>query len=651
MRHKRQNSDWAAILTTDPHYPIPSEWVAELTHTFAGDLTDAVPRTGVIIDSAQAPRNWEHDVHMFEDYGIPIWVNWPLDLKSPFDKRLDRYRPSQEEVARVQSTDNSWGAQSANGWGAESTSGWGTESTNGWGAQPGHDSWGVKPTNDSGAQSANDSWGPISNDPWSSTEQQIPHQPEVSADQTSKLDLSSFPLPNKGSGQKHGEDWKAFFARRLAQNKKKEERETPSARQVRQSRERSAASHSLPGKSSKVWVFEWQPQDDYNGFLLRTHITKAQIEDVWGDYNNTTRVFDPFSNQWDLCLAIDPNSVPDGDDREDNDDIMPPMLLTVAPPPPPPSYSSFLNDIRSYFSSHEVASSAHYDRIETFVSVLRYHLGYRLDASTTTPRHGSTMFEEWIRKTQWVHACKLVGDLGQDLTVSEERQCVIKFFLGYLVTLPEFKLSDIQPDLWDLGPHPSLSVSNSNIRVSCALLSQQQFYIIEPLLTQSLTVWKLAVPEATTAVMCLRRDWGSDVRHIALCLIERGMAFKTLQKMTVAPHFRRPFSELRAYSPGRKPPHFKAVFADYVVYEQRRHEFMNQPRARAALLHGGLVWRLALHSLGVDHLPSVLDGISREAVPFGLMLCSDDQSYFDDALLEEEVEFICGTYYVDKSMF
>ncbi|KAG1885295.1 uncharacterized protein F5891DRAFT_970134, partial [Suillus fuscotomentosus] len=119
--------------------------------------------------------------------------------------------------------------------------------------------------------------------------------------------------------------------------------------------------------------------------------------------------------------------------------------------------------------------------------------------------------------------------------------------------------------------------------------------------------------------------------------------------MTVAPHFRRPFSELRAYSPGRKPPHFKAVFADYVVYEQRRHEFMNQPRARAALLHGGLVWRLALHSLGVDHLPSVLDGISREAVPFGLMLCSDDQSYFDDALLEEEVEFICGTYYVDKN--
>ncbi|KAG2102302.1 hypothetical protein BD769DRAFT_1304521, partial [Suillus cothurnatus] len=92
-------------------------------------------------------------------------------------------------------------------------------------------------------------------------------------------------------------------------------------------------------------------------------------------------------------------------------------------------------------------------------------------------------------------------------------------------------------------------------------------------------------------------------------------------------------------------PPFKAVYADYVVYEQHRHEFMNQPRARAALLHGGLVWRLALHSFGFDDLPSVLEGISREAVPYGLMLLINDQTYFDDELSEEEVDFMCGTYY------
>jgi len=154
------------------------------------------------------------------------------------------------------------------------------------------------------------------------------------------------------------------------------------------------------------------------------------------------------------------------------------------------------------------------------------------------------------------------------------------------------------------------------------------------------------VAEAPTAVMCLHRDWGSDILKIAEKLLEKGIAFRTLQAMGVVAEARRPLTELRTYEPAHVRRPFQAAYADYVVYEQRRHEFMKQPRARAALLHGGLVWRLALHSLGFDVLPSVLEGISREGVPFGLMLTIGDQTYFDDHLSEEEVDFICGTYYV-----
>ncbi|KAG1762227.1 hypothetical protein EDD22DRAFT_953307 [Suillus occidentalis] len=114
--------------------------------------------------------------------------------------------------------------------------------------------------------------------------------------------------------------------------------------------------------------------------------------------------------------------------------------------------------------------------------------------------------------------------------------------------------------------------------------------------------------------------------------------------------------ELHTYSLGHvyppnnnKLPRFRPVYTDYIVYEQHHHEFMNQPRARAALLHGGLIWWLALYSLGFDILPSILDGISREAVPFGLMLDVNGQTYFDDELLEEEVDFMCGTYYVHNN--
>ncbi|KIK31445.1 hypothetical protein CY34DRAFT_103292 [Suillus luteus UH-Slu-Lm8-n1] len=69
---------------------------------------------------------------------------------------------------------------------------------------------------------------------------------------------------------------------------------------------------------------------------------------------------------------------------------------------------------------------------------------------------------------------------------------------------------------------------------------------------------------------------------------------------------------------------------------------------RAAFLHGGLIWRLALHSLGFDHLPSVIEGISTEAIPFGDLLVGDGgQTYYDDGLSEEEIDFMCGTYYID----
>ncbi|KAG2751383.1 hypothetical protein P692DRAFT_20727476 [Suillus brevipes Sb2] len=73
---------------------------------------------------------------------------------------------------------------------------------------------------------------------------------------------------------------------------------------------------------------------------------------------------------------------------------------------------------------------------------------------------------------------------------------------------------------------------------------------------------------------------------------------------------------------------------------------MNEDRARAALLRGGILWRLALHSLSFNSLPSALIGLSRNAVPFGQMLTINDITHFDDDLSEEEVDFICGTYYV-----
>ncbi|KAG1901561.1 uncharacterized protein F5891DRAFT_902714, partial [Suillus fuscotomentosus] len=130
------------------------------------------------------------------------------------------------------------------------------------------------------------------------------------------------PLPKKNSGQKRGEDFQAFFACRAMRNEEREVKETPSQQQARLSREHSVLGHHIPGRSSTIQVFKWRPDDDddKDGFLLRHPVTKACVAEIWGDYNKQTRIFDPFSNQWDLCHALDPTSIPDGDDREDDDD-------------------------------------------------------------------------------------------------------------------------------------------------------------------------------------------------------------------------------------------------------------------------------------------------------------------------------------------
>jgi hypothetical protein len=116
-------------------------------------------------------------------------------------------------------------------------------------------------------------------------------------------------------------------------------------------------------------VFEWQPQHKYGDFLLRICLIKAEGPSTWGNYSNSTRLYNSFRNEWDLCDQLDPTSTPDGDWEEDffnvSDPIPDPLLL---PPPAPPLLSSFLQDICNYFRCHEVAASSDYtEGIERFI--------------------------------------------------------------------------------------------------------------------------------------------------------------------------------------------------------------------------------------------------------------------------------------------
>ena len=75
---------------------------------------------------------------------------------------------------------------------------------------------------------------------------------------------------------------------------------------------------------------------------------------------------------------------------------------------------------------------------------------------------------------------------------------------------------------------------------------------------------------------------------------------------------------------------------------------MSHPRGRAALMHRGIVWRLAIASVSNN---AVLMGLSQDVFSEGSFLSSADGYLWDDTLLEDNLEVVCGVYKVYTGMF
>jgi hypothetical protein len=89
-------------------------------------------------------------------------------------------------------------------------------------------------------------------------------------------------------------------------------------------------------------------------------------------------------------------------------------------------------------------------------------------------------------------------------------------------------------------------------------------------------------------------------------------------------------------------------------YEERLKAFLHgRPHARAALLKGGLIWRLAKEVLGDSMDEYALAGPSQSVVEFGdsFSVEAGRQELTDDTLSEQELDFICGLYKVYTGRF
>ncbi|EIW58372.1 uncharacterized protein TRAVEDRAFT_124826 [Trametes versicolor FP-101664 SS1] len=101
---------------------------------------------------------------------------------------------------------------------------------------------------------------------------------------------------------------------------------------------------------------------------------------------------------------------------------------------------------------------------------------------------------------------------------------------------------------------------------------------------------------------------------------------------------------------GWRPPSFRPTEWDYRAYEARAYEILSSPRGRAAVLHGGIVWRLAMEILGGHPQQLANTGPSTDVfVHSQAIQPRHGPPYYDDGLSQEEIDIICGTYKIMDS--
>lgn len=198
---------------------------------------------------------------------------------------------------------------------------------------------------------------------------------------------------------------------------------------------------------------------------------------------------------------------------------------------------------------------------------------------------------------------------------------------------------------WDLLDHHHGGWAAANLFSLRKDLTEQgdRWYTIKPINGPHVS-WQLAVSSARTALHCFREIYETGtIREVVALFICMGIPFQTLQVTSV---LSQPEMRYRAIPLAWRLSGDHRPAREYAEYERVLREFLRRPYARAALLRGGIVWRLAMNEFGLDDaIELAMLGPSRDACEHGFTLSFPGQCHLhDDSITDAEADLICGTY-------
>ena len=424
------------------------------------------------------------------------------------------------------------------------------------------------------------------------------------------------------------DSFELFFTARAERQAELIKLESKKDRQRRLSREKQ------PGVTNST-LYTWKKTCSSGGreVYMRVRVEKIRNDDVYSEYRPSERCFNAFSNEWDLChdfnFGSDDGYVTDSDgDEYDN---------------------NYQHDIveQSYTVPHSLPESypmeTDTDETDTDDSPMPIYSRDVLETAKLVYGYVTPLEQVQTTPTKFTWRA-LLGFLGfvnnlSDLSVSDLDEQGLLFFFETLS-----KGSGIPRQLLDLS-NGSLSSSSGLFDFSTIRRpSQDLFVFYSP--RSSASRWVLGVHSSTAALYVCRYILTNPAAHTLLTvahrLVERGIPFRTLLPIECSP---RQVSVSQEFSPKshRLLLHTFTV-DDFKASMLQCQTVLSSPQGRAALLHGGIIGRIAKDFISNDR---VFEGPSVEvtAHQVGYLVPSEDGIRLcDDELTEHEIAIICGSY-------
>ena len=434
------------------------------------------------------------------------------------------------------------------------------------------------------------------------------------------------PQPPPNSRQRRGEAL-VDFLNRLAEGKRKSEAlETSSETQSRIDREISA---TKKGYSKSSTVFQWE---EIQGHYLRVKVDRIEIPGLWNDFPASRRVFHSHLNEWDLCPPIPPFSeiltqedLTEMQQYDDELDALDNAPTTLKPPSDQfaAQHAGQIDELASQLPSSQPVSLP-FDIVEHLKD--RYGFDVHRRPFWTPNLHGPKVADVNVAKGRLLCQSAPHPIL---LAPAIENFCNVLANQGVRV----HNLSSA----WDLQ---KLQLEIPGLRLSLgSYVNDDRMYVVSPT-TAVQGSWNICLHNPTTVLQIYRNRWAS------LDTIVQELAFRGIPFNTGVPDPSPKVIEKRYESKGLglRAVGYSPRSSDYNAYVAARTDVLRSHLGRAALLHGGLISRLARDTVGVS------DILSGPEPSTSVMLGSvGGVKLVDDELSDYLLDVISGVYYVETA--